>query len=116
MTLKHKFIEKIPDKIEEGVIYISMDHCTAIHSCACGCGNEVVTPFSPLDWNLKFDGKTISIRPSIGNWNFECKSHYWISNNRIEFLKEDRKKSRRRFIGIRNSVFKISKLFSFIKI
>jgi hypothetical protein len=51
----------------------------------CGCGNEVVTPLSPTDWKLTFDGKTVSLYPSIGNWNFECQSHYWIKKNRIEF-------------------------------
>jgi hypothetical protein len=33
------------------------------------------------DWKLIFDGKTISLHPSIGNWSFACKSYYWIRNN-----------------------------------
>ena len=81
--LQHKFAEFIPDSIEEGVLYISIKYCTAIHKCACGCGNEVVTPISPADWKLTFDGKTISLFPSIGNWNFKCQSHYWIKNSQI---------------------------------
>jgi hypothetical protein len=28
-------------------------------------------------------GKTVSLIPSIGNWSFACKSHYWISNNKV---------------------------------
>nr|WKN38695.1 DUF6527 family protein [Tunicatimonas sp. TK19036] len=83
--LQHRFVETIPDHIEEGVLYISVQYCTAIHRCVCGCGNEVVTPLSPTDWKLTFDGKTVSLNPSIGNWNFECQSHYWIKNNTIEF-------------------------------
>jgi|SRR6185437_7941363 len=78
-----KFVEFIPDKIENGVLYISIQYCTAIHKCVCGCGNEVVTPLSPTDWELIFDGKTVSLSPSIGNWNFECKSHYFITKNKI---------------------------------
>ena len=85
MLLQHKFVEFIPDKVEEGVIYISIEYCTAIHKCVCGCGNEVVTPLSPTDWRLTFNGKSITIYPSIGNWNFECQSHYWIKSNKIEF-------------------------------
>ena len=27
-------------------------------------------------------GETISLDPSIGNWNFRCQSHYWIRRNR----------------------------------
>jgi hypothetical protein len=82
-TIQHKFIEFIPDVIEEGVLYISVEYCTAVHKCVCGCGNEVVTPLSPTDWSLWFNGKTISLYPSIGNWNFECKSHYFIRKNKI---------------------------------
>ena len=83
--LEHKFVEFIPDKVEEGILYISIEYCTTIHKCVCGCGNEVVTPLSPTDWILSFNGKTVSLYPSIGNWNFDCQSHYWIKNNKIEF-------------------------------
>ena len=83
--LQHKFVEFIPEKVEEGVLYISIEYCTTIHKCVCGCGNEVVTPLSPTDWKLEFNGKSVSLHPSIGNWNFDCQSHYWIRNNKIEF-------------------------------
>jgi hypothetical protein len=82
-TLNHKFVEYAPEILEEGVLYVSIEHCTAIHKCVCGCGNEVVTPLSPAGWKLTFDGKTITLYPSIGNWNFPCKSHYFITNNKI---------------------------------
>ncbi len=83
-TLQHRFVEFIPDELEEGVVYVSLTYCTAIHKCVCGCGHEVVTPLSPTDWKLTFDGKTISLNPSIGNWNFPCRSHYWITKNEVE--------------------------------
>ena len=83
--LQYKFVEFIPDKVEEGILYISIEYCTAIHKCVCGCGNEVVTPLSPTDWKLTFNGKAVSLYPSIGNWNFDCQSHYWVKNNHIEF-------------------------------
>lgn len=82
-TLSHKFIDVIPDYLEKDVLYISLQYKTVVHKCVCGCGNEVITPLTPTDWKLIFDGKTISLYPSIGNWSFECKSHYWIKNNRI---------------------------------
>jgi hypothetical protein len=78
-----KFVEYMPEKIEEGILYISITYATAIHKCVCGCGNEVVTPISPTDWELTFNGKTVSLSPSIGNWNFDCKSHYFITRNKI---------------------------------
>ena len=88
MILQHKFIELAPDVLEDGVLYISIEYCSAIHKCACGCGNEVVTPLSPTDWKLTFDGKSVSLSPSIGNWNFECKSHYWIIQNKVRFARK----------------------------
>jgi hypothetical protein len=58
---------------------------TVAHKCCCGCGIEVITPLSPTDWKLTFDGESISLHPSIRNWSFDCKSHYWIRRNRIEW-------------------------------
>lgn len=83
-TLIHRFVEFIPEQLEEDVLYISVEYKTAAHNCACGCGSRVVTPITPVDWKLIYDGKTVSISPSIGNWNFPCRSHYWIKYNRVE--------------------------------
>jgi len=83
MTLKHEFVELIPDELDEGKIYISIVHKTALHNCACGCGMEVVTPISPTDWQLTFDGESVSLHPSIGNWSFSCRSHYWIKRGEV---------------------------------
>ena len=85
IILKHEFVEFIPDELEQGKIYISIRFATASHLCLCGCGNKVVTPIRPTDWKLIFDGKTVSLGPSIGNWSFPCQSHYWIRNNRINW-------------------------------
>jgi len=82
-TLSHKFVDVIPEHLEQGVLYVSGSRRTAIHLCVCGCGNEVVTPISPTDWQLKFDGETISLSPSIGLWEFNCRSHYWITRSKI---------------------------------
>lgn len=80
-----RFVEFIPDAIEEHTLYVSMNFATAVHRCCCGCGREVVTPLTPTDWQLTFDGVHISLHPSIGNWSFECQSHYWIRNNRVQW-------------------------------
>jgi hypothetical protein len=63
--LEHRFIEEIPEVKEEGVLYVSMEHCVAIHKCICGCGNDVVTPIDPSAWKLTFNGEAISLHPSI---------------------------------------------------
>lgn len=91
-TLNNDFVHSIPERILPGILYISMERSVAIHLCACGCGNEVVTPLSPADWQLKYDGAVISLSPSIGNWNFPCQSHYWITNNKIKWAASWNKK------------------------
>lgn len=85
MNITHEFVKTIPEQLKDGVIYVSIDYATAIHKCCCGCGNQVVTPISPTDWKLTFDGKTISLSPSIGNWSFPCHSHYWITNDEVRW-------------------------------
>lgn len=83
--LQPSFVKFIPELLEDGIIYISIDYRTAIHNCVCGCGNKVVTPFTPTDWELTFNGETVSLSPSIGNWSFDCRSHYWIKRGKIQW-------------------------------
>lgn len=84
-TLTHEFVKTIPPEAEHGKLYISIEFATAVHLCACGCGNKVVTPISPAQWLLTYDGESVSLSPSIGNWQFPCRSHYWVRNNRIRW-------------------------------
>lgn len=81
--LEHRFVERIPRALESGVLYISMEYATAAHNCACGCGEEVMTPFTPTDWKMTFDGDSVSLWPSVGNWQLACRSHYIIEDNRV---------------------------------
>lgn len=80
------FVDFIPEKLDEGVLYISRRYRTASHLCACGCGLEVVTPLNPAKWSLteNADG-TVSMNPSIGNWGFPCRSHYFINRGRVQW-------------------------------
>ncbi len=82
-TLEHRFVRNAPRELEPGVLYISMEYATAMHSCCCGCGERVVTPFTPTDWRMTFDGDSVSLHPSVGNWNQECRSHYVIERNQV---------------------------------
>lgn len=77
------FTEYIPEELEDGILYISMEYATASHKCACGCGQEVVTPFTPTDWKLIYDGESVTLTPSIGNWSYSCRAHYLIRHNKI---------------------------------
>lgn len=85
-TIHPEFVEFIPRDLVEGVLYISERYQTASHKCACGCGEKVVTPLSPADWQLNIDqAGLVTLHPSVGNWNNPCCSHYWIRKNRIQW-------------------------------
>jgi hypothetical protein len=81
--MKHKFVEYLPTEIKENILYISIEYDVAKHKCACGCGADIVTTLSPARWKLTYDGETVSLSPSIGNWNHECKSHYFIRDDKV---------------------------------
>lgn len=110
----HEFVEFVPKELKERVLYVSMEYGTAVHLCACGCSEKVVTPFGRTDWKMTYDGETVSLYPSIGNWNFKCRSHYWVRENRIEWAPDwsdeeiaagrtaDRAAKSRQFGGQRN--------------
>ena len=83
MILETKFVEFVPSELEVGVLYISVEYGTVVHRCACGCGNKVVTPLTPTDWKMTYNGETVSLNPSVGSWNLPCKSHYWIEENEV---------------------------------
>ena len=87
-SIKPEFVELMPDELKEGVLYISVPFATATHKCPCGCGEIVVTPIRPTDWTLAWDGETVSLDPSIGNWSLPCRSHYWIIKNRVVWARK----------------------------
>jgi len=83
--ISHEFVEFIPERLEQGVIYVSRRYSTASHLCCCGCGLKVVTPLNAAKWQLSERNGTISLHPSIGNWSFPCKSHYWIDAGSVRW-------------------------------
>jgi hypothetical protein len=86
-AIDYNFVEYIPTELDEGVVYVSTEFAVTAHLCCCGCGREVSLPLSPADWVLTFDGRSISLSPSVGRGGWPCKSHYWIRNNRVVWAK-----------------------------
>lgn len=85
------YCETMPDTFEQGILYISKKYGCAIHLCACGCGEKTNTAFKPEwsnGWDLTDTGGLITLRPSIGNFNGENSyhAHYYITNNKVEWL------------------------------
>ena len=82
-VLEHRFVDHFPEALEPGVLYVSFEFGSVAHSCCCGCGEEVVTPLTPTDWNFTYDGETITLHPSIGSWTLPCRSHYVIRRGQV---------------------------------
>ena len=81
------FVEFIPEDIEENKIYISEEYKCAIHNCLCGCGEKTIMPLYGDGWTLiKENNGTVSFTPSVGNYQFDCKSHYVITKNVANFI------------------------------
>ena len=81
--VRPEFVAVIPERLEDGVLYICERYRTVAHKCCCGCGQEVITPLGPADWSLRREGKSVTLHPSIGNWSFPCRSHYFIRRNKV---------------------------------
>ena len=46
-----------------------------------------MTPLGPGEWKVTYDGRTVSLAPSIGNWSFPCRSHYWIDEGKVRWAR-----------------------------
>ena len=88
MEMRHKFVEFLPAEKEPGSLYISVEFGVAVHLCACGCGQVVVTSLAPYAWVFLYDGETVSLYPSIGNYSLPCRSHYWIRSGEVVWAKK----------------------------
>lgn len=76
-------VELAPRVLQPGRLYVSPKYRAAVHLCCCGCGEKVVTPLSPAEWQIKLTEGRATLHPSIGNWSMACQSHYWIRDNRV---------------------------------
>jgi hypothetical protein len=84
-ALEPAFVTYVPQRLEPGQLYVSLEYSTAVHLCACGCGTKTVTPLAVNGWVLKFDG-SVTLRPSIGNGQSPCRSHYLITRDAVDWL------------------------------
>jgi hypothetical protein len=83
--LEPTFVAYVPRDLEDGRLYVSLEYATAVHLCACGCGAKTVTPLSRGGWTLTFNG-AVTLRPSVGNGQAACRSHYLINDDKIQWL------------------------------
>ena len=80
------YVDRFPQELEHGKLYISKDCRLAVHLCACGCGEKTFTPLDEQGWSLHEEGGRVTLSPSIGNFCFPCKSHYFIQNSKVVWV------------------------------
>lgn len=85
-TIEIVYMDRIPTDIEQGKLYVSRECKVAIHLCACGCGEKVVTPIDEQGWRFSDNKGKASLSPSIGNFEFPCKSHYFVRDGKIVWV------------------------------
>ena len=83
MIIKLQRVHYMPKELKSGVLYVSEEFGAAAHLCACGCGSKIRTPLSPTEWSLTEENGRPTLRPSVGNWQQACQSHYWIQQGEI---------------------------------
>lgn len=81
--IKAEVVDLAPKVLEPGRLYISHKYRAAVHLCCCGCGEKVVTPLSPAEWQVHVQNERVTLHPSIGNWSMTCQSHYLIRDSRV---------------------------------
>jgi len=83
------FVEEMPERIVEGEVYISKTYNTSRHLCLCGCERLVIMPLDDGKqwWHLvEEENDTVSFIGSVGNYSFECQSHYIMTKNVANFI------------------------------
>lgn len=85
MKFELQHVHYMPTELKPGVLYLSEEFAIAIHLCACGCGSKIKTPLGPTEWSVEQTKSGPTLRPSVGNWQEACQSHYWITRGEIRW-------------------------------
>jgi hypothetical protein len=85
MRFVYEAVDRIPNQLQEGVVYHSQEFEIAALLCACGCGHRI-TLLVPDSHQVRDENGLATIRPSIGVFDADCKSHYVITAGEVEWL------------------------------
>lgn len=83
MKIELQRVQYMPKELKPGVLYVSEEFGAAAHLCPCGCGSKIRTPLGPTEWALEETDDGPTLRPSVGNWQQACQSHYWIYRGQV---------------------------------
>ena len=85
MRFKLEKVRYIPAHLQPDILYVSKEFGIAVHLCACGCGSKIRTPLGPTEWSVRETRQGPTLRPSIGNWQERCQSHYLICRGEVKW-------------------------------
>ena len=85
MIYSYQAVERIPKLLSDGVVYHNEEFQLAALLCACGCGHRI-TLLVPDSHQVSSEGGLATIRPSIAVCDAPCKSHYFVTAGKVEWL------------------------------
>src|SRR6185312_16185366 len=85
MIYSYQAVERIPKILSDGVVYHNEEFQLAALLCACGCGHRVML-LVPDSHQVSSQGGLATIRPSIAVCDAPCKSHYFVTAGRVQWL------------------------------
>jgi len=88
MKFEMRRVHYMPKDLKPGVLYVSEEFDIAMHLCACGCGSKVKTPLGVTEWSVEKTKAGPTLRPSIGNWQQACQSHYLITRGEVTWAEK----------------------------
>lgn len=85
MRYRYLLVDRIPRRLEAGIVYHTTEFELAGLLCACGCGHRItlLVPDSHQVWD---DGGYATISPSVGVLDAPCKSHFIVSGGEIQWF------------------------------
>jgi len=77
-------VVRIPEQLEDGVIYVSDEYEIAALKCACGCGHKVTLLLGD-GHDVRNLGGHADVSPSIGVWDAPCRSHFFVKHGNVRW-------------------------------
>ena len=76
--------------LQDGVLYVVDNSPYVEYNCPCGCGRVVTLPTKKHSngydgWEFREEDGKVTLSPSVLSSGFDCKSHYFIRGNRIDW-------------------------------
>jgi len=83
-NFKIKWVENIPEKLEQNCVYVSTFHQKLIHKCLCGCG-EIISK-NKGEFHLSFDKKKTFVKELMFSRNCPTKTKYFLGRSVANFV------------------------------